>query len=272
MHLAGQIRLEGARCRRSELGRLSSRLPRFASVGREGDSSGTDDAAAKRRRGAVPLVAIVDSTITPHPCRKAGGRTSAPSKAQAVVTYFSAHSCTSGGSQSTGVVAHTTVDLHSETSAAFASPHLSIKPAFHAHAPARLVKDALRRRSHSTHLALLPASARSQPPARHPALAAPRQSLHPFAFPDRFHTRSHWSTCKHAGPVGRCRFEGFRESGRRGSNPRPSAWEADALPTELRPRSFTIAQALGLESGGASGIRRRRSGTASRTSGAPRCV
>src|SRR4051794_16813982 len=26
------------------------------------------------------------------------------------------------------------------------------------------------------------------------------------------------------------------ESGRRGSNPRPSAWEADALPTELRPR------------------------------------
>jgi DNA-3-methyladenine glycosylase II len=25
-------------------------------------------------------------------------------------------------------------------------------------------------------------------------------------------------------------------SGRRGSNPRPSAWEADALPTELRPR------------------------------------
>src|SRR2546423_753026 len=28
-----------------------------------------------------------------------------------------------------------------------------------------------------------------------------------------------------------------RESGRRGSNPRPSAWEADALPTELRPRS-----------------------------------
>src|SRR4051812_28899533 len=26
-------------------------------------------------------------------------------------------------------------------------------------------------------------------------------------------------------------------SGRRASNPRPSAWEADALPTELRPRS-----------------------------------
>src|SRR5256885_1754909 len=27
------------------------------------------------------------------------------------------------------------------------------------------------------------------------------------------------------------------ESGRRGSNPRPSAWKADALPTELRPRA-----------------------------------
>src|SRR2546427_9212280 len=26
-------------------------------------------------------------------------------------------------------------------------------------------------------------------------------------------------------------------SGRRGSNPRPSAWKADALPTELRPRA-----------------------------------
>jgi ubiquinone/menaquinone biosynthesis C-methylase UbiE len=31
-------------------------------------------------------------------------------------------------------------------------------------------------------------------------------------------------------------------SGRRGSNPRPSAWEADALPTELRPRQLRIAQ------------------------------
>ena len=31
-------------------------------------------------------------------------------------------------------------------------------------------------------------------------------------------------------------FGFVRESGRRGSNPRPSAWEADALPTELRPR------------------------------------
>src|SRR3954470_10894726 len=33
-------------------------------------------------------------------------------------------------------------------------------------------------------------------------------------------------------------------SGRRVSNPRPSAWEADALPTELRPRSASILEAL----------------------------
>jgi hypothetical protein len=31
-------------------------------------------------------------------------------------------------------------------------------------------------------------------------------------------------------------YRAFRRSGRRVSNPRPSAWEADALPTELRPR------------------------------------
>src|SRR5688572_26961386 len=30
------------------------------------------------------------------------------------------------------------------------------------------------------------------------------------------------------------------ESGRRGSNPRPSAWKADALPTELRPRAHNM--------------------------------
>jgi len=33
------------------------------------------------------------------------------------------------------------------------------------------------------------------------------------------------------------------KSGRRGSNPRPSAWEADALPTELLPRSDGAAPA-----------------------------
>ena len=31
-------------------------------------------------------------------------------------------------------------------------------------------------------------------------------------------------------------FEAFLLSGRRGSNPRPSAWKADALPTELLPQ------------------------------------
>ena len=31
----------------------------------------------------------------------------------------------------------------------------------------------------------------------------------------------------------------FFMSGKRGSNPRPSAWEADALPTELLPRGGT---------------------------------
>jgi hypothetical protein len=41
-----------------------------------------------------------------------------------------------------------------------------------------------------------------------------------------------------AGPDnGKRRLAGTSQSGRRGSNPRPSAWEADALPTELRPRA-----------------------------------
>src|SRR4029453_200925 len=46
-------------------------------------------------------------------------------------------------------------------------------------------------------------------------------------------------------------------SGRRGSNPRPSAWEADALPTELRPRSRIVASARA-RSLSARGRRRRR--------------
>ena len=43
---------------------------------------------------------------------------------------------------------------------------------------------------------------------------------------------------------------------RRGSNPRPSAWEADALPTELRPRRFgRIAQPdLGWSYAGGAGL------------------
>ena len=47
-------------------------------------------------------------------------------------------------------------------------------------------------------------------------------------------TASRGKSCSHAAvscePMRSC------ESGRRASNPRPSAWEADALPTELRPR------------------------------------
>src|SRR6476659_443517 len=37
-------------------------------------------------------------------------------------------------------------------------------------------------------------------------------------------------------PAERLNLRTGPRSGRRGSNPRPSAWEADALPTELRPR------------------------------------
>ena len=32
-------------------------------------------------------------------------------------------------------------------------------------------------------------------------------------------------------------------SGKRGSNPRPSAWEADALPTELLPQLLNFVDA-----------------------------
>ncbi len=31
-------------------------------------------------------------------------------------------------------------------------------------------------------------------------------------------------------------------SGKRGSNSRPSAWEADALPTELLPQGFRVTK------------------------------
>ena len=38
-------------------------------------------------------------------------------------------------------------------------------------------------------------------------------------------------------------------SGRRGSNPRPSAWKADALPTELLPQTFQNKSPILLVSG-----------------------
>src|SRR5690242_4426444 len=40
--------------------------------------------------------------------------------------------------------------------------------------------------------------------------------------------------------IGRAADRLDTRSGRRGSNPRPSAWEADALPTELLPRVAAI--------------------------------
>ena len=36
-----------------------------------------------------------------------------------------------------------------------------------------------------------------------------------------------------------------KKSGRRGSNPRPSAWKADALPTELLPQLVYIQKKVG---------------------------
>lgn len=48
-----------------------------------------------------------------------------------------------------------------------------------------------------------------------------------------------------SGEAKRPDFRALSVSGERGSNPRPSAWEADALPTELSPRrEHRIARAL----------------------------
>jgi hypothetical protein len=49
-------------------------------------------------------------------------------------------------------------------------------------------------------------------------------------------------------------------SGRRGSNPRPSAWEADALPTELRPRAAILAAVFLGSSASAGSASRPRTG------------
>lgn len=41
-----------------------------------------------------------------------------------------------------------------------------------------------------------------------------------------------------------------KQSGKRGSNPRPSAWEANALPTELLPLNPAfLANTIGLPAG-----------------------
>ena len=51
-----------------------------------------------------------------------------------------------------------------------------------------------------------------------------------------FHRRASTTRAANDLSAERACFQTLSQSGRRGSNPRPSAWEADALPTELRPR------------------------------------
>jgi hypothetical protein len=78
--------------------------------------------------------------------------------------------------------------------------------------------------------------------------ATPHHHLRPTSCPSRARTwtfliQSQACCQLHQGAVGaRSLFQGLYstgeegKSGRRGSNPRPSAWEADALPTELLPQ------------------------------------
>ena len=51
---------------------------------------------------------------------------------------------------------------------------------------------------------------------------------------DLLHGKQMLYQLSYSRPLGRLRSE-HNWSGRRGSNPRPSAWQADALPTELLP-------------------------------------
>jgi hypothetical protein len=63
-------------------------------------------------------------------------------------------------------------------------------------------------------------------------------------------------------------------SGKRDSNPRPSAWEADALPTELFPRILPVAGSSAADGAGSQGARGAPRGTSSvarpRTGARPR--
>jgi predicted nucleic acid-binding protein len=77
-----------------------------------------------------------------------------------------------------------------------------------------------------------PTSASPTPPAR----SAPSWSSCRSSGKTHRHRRFVTSGHKRESPPQRC----FRESERRGSNPRPSAWEADALPTELRSRCTAL--------------------------------
>ena len=64
------------------------------------------------------------------------------------------------------------------------------------------------------------------------------EGVHVVAFDhsERFIARARERTGLAAAQSAAAEYAGKSPSGRRGSNPRPSAWEADALPTELRPR------------------------------------
>src|SRR3954452_10598686 len=59
----------------------------------------------------------------------------------------------------------------------------------------------------------------------------------------RLYWRAYWRT-ERGMTKKKPRLAGLLWSGRRGSNSRPSAWEADALPTELRPRDPHLSPAL----------------------------
>ena len=48
-------------------------------------------------------------------------------------------------------------------------------------------------------------------------------------------------------------YNSKKKSGRRGSNPRPSAWKANALSTELLPQKYTVSESLSFRRRPASG-------------------
>lgn len=69
----------------------------------------------------------------------------------------------------------------------------------------------------------------------------------------RVHALRHiWdmNPCPRGTTTPKARNPGTFGSGRRGSNPRPLAWEANALPTELHPRRFGQSSGLGRSGAG----------------------
>ena len=73
-----------------------------------------------------------------------------------------------------------------------------------------------------------------------PGISHPLKTRPPGRAPTaRSRSQRHRPACGQSpreGPTHTEAIHGLAPSGRRVSNPRPSAWEADALPTELRPR------------------------------------